>query len=71
MITAIVCLVVGMFVGSVLVLAMGALMAASRGAELNFEDEYDEINRKYVALLEHQVFGSHDPDTDEDEEDYE
>lgn len=58
----------GMFAGSTIVILFGALFAAAKNSDLNFEDEYDEINRKYIALLEHQVFGQTDTN---DEEDYE
>lgn len=51
--------IAGMFVGSVLVLVMGAVLAASKSET---EREMNEIHRRYVDLLERTAFGLTDED---------
>lgn len=58
----------GMAAGSLLILVFGALAASSK---IDLEDEYDDVTRKYVALLEHQVFGTSNPDLDDEDDDTE
>lgn len=47
-------LVAGMLVGSVMVLVMGAVFAASKSEQ---EREMNEVHRRYVDLLERTAFG--------------
>lgn len=65
MITAVVCLLAGMVLGSIIVIVVASLFAVNR---FDFEAEFDDVNAKYVALLEHQVWGQSNPDIEDEYE---
>lgn len=65
MIVALLCLLSGMILGSVLVIVIASLFTMNK---VEFEAEYDDVHAKYVALLEHQVWGQSNPDIDTDDD---